>query len=280
MPFELLLLVLLCCYSSTTLWKRGFITFVDAGISSGGVDEEKRQQLVGEPLDVKSPSAVKAAEFAVRELSQLSDSNIYTTLSLSRILSASYQDGIYHYNTIMTLELASDFFKSGSRVETFDFVVMTHKEDGTSSIAIDEFPVMDDDAIEEFYIKKIESKRAAREASFRRMEVEAYLLNEQKYASRGEMSMLSTEELLEEVERRKQEEEGRGRGGGVGIDGIGESSNAGSTSSVRNRYMEEEKALLGMSASELYEIVLGKKIPAVSDYTMHRAQQLIDELLL
>ena len=56
----------------------------------------------------------------------------------------------------MVLELACPHFKSGSAVESFDVMVMRHLEDSTYSFAIDEFPEMTEDAIEELSnIKKI-----------------------------------------------------------------------------------------------------------------------------
>ena len=55
----------------------------------------------------------------------------------------------------MVLELACPHFKSGSAVESFDVMVMRHLEDSTYSFAIDEFPEMTEDAIEEFWIEKV-----------------------------------------------------------------------------------------------------------------------------
>ena len=65
------------------------------------------------------------------------------------------QVGIFHFNTFMVLELACPHFKSGSAVESFDVMVMRHLEDSTYSFAIDEFPAMTEDAIEEFWIEKV-----------------------------------------------------------------------------------------------------------------------------
>ena len=65
------------------------------------------------------------------------------------------QVGIFHFNTFMVLELACPHFKSGSAVESFDVMVMRHLEDSTYSFAIDEFPEMTEDAIEEFWIEKV-----------------------------------------------------------------------------------------------------------------------------
>lgn len=112
-------------------------------------------------------------KFAVAELRKLSDSGIYRTLSLSRIQAASTQDGVFHHNTFLELELSSPHFKGGASVATFDVMVMRHLEDGTYSFAIDEFPEMDEDAIEMFWIEKVERHREEREKAFKQMELEA-----------------------------------------------------------------------------------------------------------
>lgn len=62
---------------------------------------------------------------------------------------------MFHHNTFLTLELACPHFKSGHDAETYDVMVMRHLEDGTFSFAIDEFPEMDEDAIETFWIEKV-----------------------------------------------------------------------------------------------------------------------------
>ena len=125
-------------------------------------------------LDINSDEAKFAAEFAVRELSKLSDSGVYTTIELSRIVTAEFQNGVYHENTILNLELSSPCFKSGKPVESFEIVVMKHFEDGVRSFAINQFPEMNEDAIEEFYIRKVEARRRKREESFRRLELAAF----------------------------------------------------------------------------------------------------------
>lgn len=40
------------------------------------------------------------------------------------------QDGVFHHNTLLTLNLASPYFSSGRKDERFTVVVMEHKEDG------------------------------------------------------------------------------------------------------------------------------------------------------
>jgi len=126
-------------------------------------------------LPNNSAKAIKEAEYAVKELSKLSDSGIYESLKLKSIIQCSENDGIFHYNTLLTLELESPYFKSGKAYEVFKMIVMLHKEDKVKALAIDEFPAMDEDVIEEYYIRKIERKRKEREESFRRLEIEAYL---------------------------------------------------------------------------------------------------------
>lgn len=123
------------------------------------------------------PEIILDAEFAVEELRKLSDSGIYTTLTLHRILHAQTIDGIFHNNLALKLELKSPYFKSGQETEVFEMVVMKHKTDNVTSLAIDEFPVMADEAIEEFYIQKVEEHRVEREKALRRLDREVILEN-------------------------------------------------------------------------------------------------------
>ena len=129
-------------------------------------------------LSPNDPKAVRDAEFSLLELKKLSDSRIYDTLSLSRVIRAEDEDGIYHYNTILRLELESVYFKSGLPAEEFDVVVMRNKVDGFMSFAINEFPEMDDIAVEKFWIKKVKEKRSQREEVFRKIEIESLIQNQ------------------------------------------------------------------------------------------------------
>lgn len=107
------------------------------------------------------------------ELRRLSDSGVYRTISLSKIEAASTQEGVFHYNVFLKLELSSPHLKSGEPTAVFDVLVMRHLEDGTFSFAIDEFPEMNEDAIEMFWIEKVERHREMRDEAFKQIEEEA-----------------------------------------------------------------------------------------------------------
>ena len=93
-------------------------------------------------LDVNDVSVKNEAIFALDELKKLSDSRVYNSLSIANITSAWLQDGIYHVNTILNIDLKSDYFKSQKNIESYEIIIMKNKEDDVKSIAIDEFPVM------------------------------------------------------------------------------------------------------------------------------------------
>lgn len=44
--------------------------------------------------------------------------------------SALCQDGVFHYNTFLSLDLASPFFSHGAPQESFEVMVMENKDDG------------------------------------------------------------------------------------------------------------------------------------------------------
>jgi hypothetical protein len=123
-----------------------------------------------QPIDIHSAAVVKQAEFALQELAKLSDSGVYESLKLNRILSAEEKSGIYHDNLHLVLELASPYFKSGLSTQQIQIVVMRHKSENVTTLAVDEFPKMNEDAIEEFYIKRVEERRAARDRAFQNLE--------------------------------------------------------------------------------------------------------------
>jgi hypothetical protein len=214
------------------------------------------------------------AEFAIAELSQLSDSTIYTTLKLLKILDAKTQSGIFHNNTILEVQLSSPYFKSGKSEETYHIIVMTHKEDGIKSFAIDEFPIMKDDAIEEFYIKKVERKRMKREEAFRRLEIESSQRKscanyQQQTGENDNNSNLSVQELLGKIER----------------DGLRQDTQSGNSENFRAQLSEEQlstdEALSKLSLAELYNILISidNEESADSDFQKYRAQELLNGYL-
>jgi len=121
--------------------------------------------------DAGDAEVQEMARFAVAELKKLSSSGVYETLELRRVLSASAGEGIFHYNYLLEIEVASRHLKDGV-VSKHRVLVMCNLEDGSLSLAIDDFPEMDDDAIESFWVARVESHRRSREASFRGMELE------------------------------------------------------------------------------------------------------------
>jgi len=219
---------------------------------------------------------IEAAEFALNELRKISDSGIYNTLSLSKIISFSEEDGIFHDNIILQLEIASPHFKSKKSVETFEVFVMRHKEDGTRSVAIDEFPAMDEDAIESFWIQKVENKRRDREQAFRRMEIEALLVNDEAHLNEVEKEEIteklkeqSIEELLDIVDRTQS------------VEGVASRELASKIVAERlgnEDISAEEAALASLPLRELYAISIGDYVDA-TDYQILRAKELLDVAL-
>ena len=80
------------------------------------------QSIIAHSLDLSSPFVLQQAEYAVKELSKLSDSGIYNTLALKSILRAEEIKGIYHNNVLLDLELSSPFFETGLQSEIVSMV--------------------------------------------------------------------------------------------------------------------------------------------------------------
>eukprot|EP00607_Mallomonas_marina_P007705 CAMPEP_0182416470 /NCGR_PEP_ID=MMETSP1167-20130531/760_1 /TAXON_ID=2988 /ORGANISM="Mallomonas Sp, Strain CCMP3275" /LENGTH=303 /DNA_ID=CAMNT_0024589241 /DNA_START=190 /DNA_END=1101 /DNA_ORIENTATION=+ len=257
-------------------------------------------------LTVSDGKVVKEAEFALRELQKLSDSEVYESLSISKIVNAESEIGIFHFNMMLTIELTSPYFASGQLTESYKIIIMTHKEDGVKSFAINEFPVMTEDAIETYWIRKVERKRREREESFRRMEIESILLDDWKGTNRkdshddpspGEEEEEEEEEeedmYLEELQdeeltqRREQVSEQSLAQLLEEVQQLEERRDLREARQLESRnmqlrlvepYMHEEYALSEMSLLELFQITVGER--EGTDYQKYRAQQLLDQTLL
>lgn len=236
--------------------------------ASSNISDEQLQYNLN-VIPNNSVKAIKAAEFAVNELSKLSDSGIYTTLKLVKILYAAEYDGIFHYNILLRLELESLYYRSGKPIEEFKMIVMDHKEDHVKALAIDEFPEMDEDSIEEFTIRKIELKRKQREESFRRLELDEIMNSNQyqfvvnnnihsepsnDYTVQDLLTMVDTKDMLE---KRIQD------------------SKQGIQQRLQSIQLVEEQELIQFSLKELYDIVTEKNKDA-TDYQRYRARTLLD----
>ena len=107
---------------------------------------------------------MEAATFVLDSLKDINDSGIYEeSLHLIAVHNISIVDGLYHLNTIMTVELESPHFASVLPTELFDVVVMESKLDQgreedvrRRGYAIDRFPKMKDDEIEASLQRKID----------------------------------------------------------------------------------------------------------------------------
>lgn len=201
--------------------------------------------------------AKQEANWAVAELRKLSDSGVYESIRLHGMLSYSFEDASYHESTSLKVSLASPYFKSGEKSEAFEMVVLTHKEDGVKSLAIDNFPVMTDDSIEQHLVEKAKRKKQEREESFRFLEIERLTGNQQQGKS--------IKSLLEELDSPKAVKER-------------EASSFDFLKYLAEPYVSEEKALSRLSLAALYDISLGGR--EHSDFQIERARVVLDNALL
>jgi hypothetical protein len=59
-------------------------------------------------------------QFAVSELSAMSDSGVFESLELADVLEASKQEGVYHNNVFLKLKLASPYLTSETKTSVHE----------------------------------------------------------------------------------------------------------------------------------------------------------------
>jgi len=253
-------------------------------------------------LDVNDIAVKNDAIFALEELKKLSDSRVYNSLSLANITSAWLQDGIYHINTILTIDFKSDYFKSKKSVESYEIIIMKNKEDNVKSIAIDEFPVMrsptrhhnyynatgtliclltflSEESVEKFWIEKVKDKRVLREENIRRLEIESLFFTyppsdneeydidvyeiEENINKKAILDKRSVQDLLNEVDSNDLLQERM------------------EYSKMYRRRLDgqelnEEKEICRLKLGELYDISIHNSTIYQSDFAVFRSLKLIE----
>jgi hypothetical protein len=176
------------------------------------------------------------------------------------------------------------------------------QETGGRSLAIDEFPFMDEAAVEKYWIAKVERKRAEREEAFRRMELEALLLEDgdndqgtsterteqEPRVTQDSLHDVSVEDLfgiLEDVLPEHAEKRSAASRVLLGHlhryrekEGLSRSEEESRLRQIAD--MEEEETLLQeFSLQELYTLSKGSEGGLFSDYLVYRSRQLLDTML-
>lgn len=110
-------------------------------------------------INTSPKKATEAANYVLKSLHDVSGSGIYSNLRIGSIRDAREADGL-HFNTDVTLSLdiSSDHFASGNDTETFKMIVM-EDEGQFVGYAIDRFPKMNEDDINQASKRTIEAKR-------------------------------------------------------------------------------------------------------------------------
>ena len=215
-------------------------------------------------LDVSDVTVSDAGKFALRELQKLSDSSIYSTLTLANILSAYEVEGIFHQNLVLTVELHCPHFQSGRDVEQFEIFVMTHKEDGVRSFAIDEFPMMEKSAVENFSDANAVRRRKKNEESFRRLELTAL--------SPSETSAHSS--IQEQLNKHSSDR----------ITAVRKANSLAVQKQLSGDFISQEASLAQLSLGDLFSITIGEGFDGtlsvdVTDFQMYRAKQILDAVI-
>jgi hypothetical protein len=215
--------------------------------------------------------AESEANFAMTELRKLSDSGVYESLSLAQILSYSTESGTFHDNTNLKLSLASPYFKSGKAVEEFEVMVLTHKDDGVKSLAIDEFPEMSESSVESFLVKKTIAKKAEREGAYRLLELDALL---KRKSAADSPNTDDVRQLLRDLD--SPEALSRRRRDSLDVQ-----------ARLVDPYIAQERDLSTMPLDQLYDVSLGLGSSSSSrggnewtDFQVERATAVLDQALL
>ena len=117
-------------------------------------------------LDNAEPVAIESAEPGVTPMDVAGGESSSGNGTIAAEPTAEAEEGVYHFNIFLTLELSSDHFKSGKSSESFGIIVLRSNEDGVLSFAIDDFPEMTEASIEQFWINMVEEHRRKRNLKF------------------------------------------------------------------------------------------------------------------
>ena len=104
---------------------------------------------------------------------------------------------MFHLNYLTRVRIASPHYKDGAPHHDYELIVMNNKDDDSWSFAIDEFPVMAEEAIEAFWVEKVMQHKVQREEFFQELEAEA-----RGAAGTGKGSADTAQSSMEEVEVR------------------------------------------------------------------------------
>ena len=85
------------------------------------------------PIARSTPN--EAAAFAITHLRTLSDSGVYTSLSLKSIISSVESEGRFYDITSMVLDIESPYFASGRESEEFEVIIMEGYEEGDDAMS-------------------------------------------------------------------------------------------------------------------------------------------------
>jgi hypothetical protein len=114
-------------------------------------------------VDPADAHIIALAQWATQSMKNMSDSGVYESIQLHRVLRARSQAGMFHINTVMDVELESPHVISGETVSLHEIIVMEDlKEPSTRSFGIDSFPPMNPPAIEAMWRAKVDRLRTAR----------------------------------------------------------------------------------------------------------------------